>query len=95
MSFHKKQNFRVEVSAPIEDIELVTLETGELVKQFVRKDKELPDPEMFDLKNIHDAGMINQLEEINSKVISASEVNFGAVVRKYSKNNQTQTTTKE
>ena len=56
---------------------------GELICESVAQNKTLPDPEMFDLQNMLDAGV--DLEETSSKVIGAKSINADTVVRKYVK----------
>ena len=57
---------------------------GKFVQELVDQCKtRLPSTEMFDLKNMMDAGV--DLEEVNSKVLSTRVINADNVVRKYTK----------
>lgn len=59
---------------------------GEFVTEPTDQNKKLPDVEMFNLKNMLDAGV--DLEEVNSKIISTKSIDAGKVVRKYTKKSQ-------
>lgn len=82
MSFRCRQKYRGSHCEKAIVQELVTLESGELVKQ--SKDlteEQMPDMELFDINNQLKAGV--DLEEVNSKVFKSSKVDADSVVRKY------------
>ena len=81
--FRRKQKLSLAPSFVIYEPEEHFNNDGELVMESVAQNKTLPDPEMFDLKNMIDAG-IDQ-EEVKSAVLSPSSVNADNVVRKYTK----------
>lgn len=71
-------------SAHVRDIEETVNKDGEFVTKLVdQSEVKLPPTEMFDLKNILDAGV--DIDEVNSKVMSTRTVNADNVVRKYTK----------
>lgn len=84
MSFRCRQRYSGGHCGSVISQELVTLESGELVKQ--SKDlteEQMPDMELFDINNQLKAGI--DLEEVNSKVMKSSKVDVDKVVRKYTK----------
>lgn len=81
--FRRKQKLSLSPSFVIYEPEEHFNNDGELIMESVAQNKTLPDPEMFDLKNMIDAG-IDQ-EEVKSAVLSPSNVNADSVVRKYTK----------
>lgn len=93
MSFRCRQDFHPSACAPVIDFEQKELPTGEMVTAGVNLgETEMPQPELFDLKNQLEAGI--QLEEVNSKVMQASSVNAAGIVRKYTKKSSTSTEVK-
>lgn len=86
MPFRFRQKFNPASSHCVCEIEEKENNDGVFVKELVRQDKSLPDPAMFDLKNILEAGV--PLEEVNSKVMRSTSVNADSVVRKYTKNTE-------
>lgn len=84
MSFRCRQRYRGAYCGSVLEQELVTLESGELVKQSKDLTEErMPDMELFDINNQLKAGV--DLEEVNSKVMKSSKVDIDRVVRKYTK----------
>lgn len=83
MSFRQRQLFNPSYSRPITVVEDIIDSKGIFRKEPVSQSKAMPKPEMFDLTNMLAAGV--NLEEVNSKVLSASTVNADNVVRKYTK----------
>lgn len=82
MSFRCRQRYKGAHCDSVIVQELVTLESGELVKE--SKDltqEQMPDMELFDINNQLKAGI--DLEEVNSKVMKSSKVDVDKVVRKY------------
>lgn len=77
MSFRCRQKLNLSPSSEMFSREEKTLETGECVSSLVSSVKEMPDPEMFRLKNQLAAGV--NLEEVNSKVLSAKSVDLSKV----------------
>ena len=84
MPFRERQKLHIAFPCAVAEPELVELPTGEFIVEMVNQSEKLmPDPELFDLKNQLQAGV--NLEEVNSKVMSASSVDANSVVRKYTK----------
>ena len=83
MAFRKVQKFVPTNSHIVYELEEKVNKNGIFIKEYARQDKQLPDPDMFDLKNILDAGV--ELEEVNSKIMNSNTVNADTVVRKYTK----------
>lgn len=90
MSFRCKQKLRSFGSGKVWTIEERINEDGEYTYEYVDLGaKKLPDPKLFDLDAQLKAGV--DLEEVNSKVLSAKTVNADQVVRKYTKRTKTKT----
>lgn len=88
MPFRERQKLHIAFPCAVAEPELVELPTGEFIVEMVNQSEKLmPDPELFDLKNQLQAGV--NLEEVNSKVMSASSVDANSVVRKYTKKSTT------
>ena len=88
MPFRVRQRFAVASVVPVYDREEVTTPSGEVETQFTdQSDKQMPDPQLFDLQSQLKAGI--EPQEVNSKVLTASEVNASTVVRKYTKKSTT------
>ena len=84
--FRRKQILSLSPSFIIYEPEEHFNNDGELITESVAQNKTLPNPEMFDLKNMLDAGI--DIEETSSKVIGAKSVNADNVVRKYTKKSE-------
>lgn len=90
MPFRERQKLRLSFPCAVSEPELVELPSGEFVTQMVNQsEKVMPDAELFDLKNQLQAGV--NLQEVNSKVLTASSVDADSVVRKYTKKSTTTT----
>ena len=68
MSFRCRQKIRLCPSVETFTKEEKTLETGECLSSLVSSAKDMPDPELFRLKNQLAAGI--NLEEVDSKILS-------------------------
>lgn len=77
MSFRCRQKLNLSPSFEMFSKEEKTLENGECVSTLVSSVKDLPDPELFRLKNQLAAGV--NLEEVNSKVLSPKSVDLSRV----------------
>lgn len=88
MSFRCRQKINLCPSLETFTREETTLENGECVNSLVSSAKEMPDPEMFRLKNQISAGV--NMEEVNSKVLSPKTLDLSKVftTKKEVKNNE-------
>lgn len=94
MPFRERQKVHLATCTPVAELEVVTTPEGEVEVQLVdQSDKQMPDPELFDLKNQLKAGI--QPEEVQSTIMKSSTVSADAVVRKYTKKSTTQEVTNE
>lgn len=77
MSFRCRQKIILSPSLESFVREEKTLENGECVNVLSSSVKEMPDPEMFRLKNQISAGV--NLEEVNSKVLSPKSLDLSKI----------------
>lgn len=71
-------------SVHVREVEETVNKNGKFVTKLVdQSEVKLPTTDMFDLKNLLDAGV--DIEEVNSKVLSTRTINAANVVRKYTK----------
>ena len=89
MPFRERQRYKIPGYTNINYIqEIVDPDTGEVHE--ITEDvinKELPKPELFNLKTQLKAG-IDQ-EEVKSQILTDNNVNIDRVIRKYTKRNKT------
>lgn len=84
MPFRCRQVCHLAGCSPVVSLESKTLENGSIVVELVdQSEKKLPDPALFDLETQIDSGV--NLQEVNSKVLSASSVNADEVIDKFTK----------
>ena len=74
MSFRAKQKYRLSIPTIPIILEEKTLENGCVVREGVKANKDMPDPEMFKVENLQKAGV--SMEEVNSKVLGCKSVNI-------------------
>lgn len=91
MAFRLKQKLCLATSFVPQELEQTILESGEVVENRVAQNKKLPDPAMFELKNVLKAGV--QPEEVQTAIFQPKSVDADNVVRKYTR--KTKTPTKE
>ena len=89
MPFRERQRYKIPGSTNISYIkEIIDPDTGEVHE--INEDiinKELPKPELFDLKTQLKAGI--EQEEVKSQILTDNNVNIDKVIRKYTKRNKT------
>lgn len=83
MAFRYKQRLRLAPSFVPQELEQTILESGEVVERLTPQNKKMPDPAMFELKNVLNAGV--QPEEVQTKIMRPTSVNADNVVRKYTR----------
>lgn len=84
--FRRKQKLNIAPSFIIFEPESHFNNNGEMITELVAQNKNLPSSDMFDLKNMLDAGI--DIEETSSKIIGAKSVNADNIVRKYTKKSE-------
>ena len=87
MAFRLKQKLRLASSFVAQELEQTILESGEVVEKRVAQNKKLPDPVMFELKNVLKAGV--QPEEVQTAIFQPKSVDADNVVRKYTRKTKT------
>lgn len=87
MAFRLRQKLRLAPSFVPQELEQTILESGQVVEKLVSQDKKLPDPAMFELKNVLKAGV--QPEEVQTAIFQPKAVNADNVVRKYTRKTTT------
>ena len=88
MSFRKRQDLSICFPANVFVREDTTLENGSIISSYQDANKDLPDPELFKLKNLLDAGV--NLEEVNSKVLGTKKIDAQSVVEHFESKTNTQ-----
>lgn len=87
MAFRLKQKLRLATSFVPQELEQTIFESGQVVETLVPQNKKLPDPAMFELKNVLKAGV--QPEEVQTAIFQPKSVNADNVVRKYTRKTTT------
>lgn len=83
MAFRLKQKLCLAPSFVPQELEQTILESGEVVERLTPQNKKMPDPAMFELKNVLKAGV--QPEEVQTAIFQPKSVNADNVVRKYTR----------
>lgn len=78
MSFRLRQKMYMAVPCVPLLREDKTLENGEIIHDLVATDKELPDPELFRIENLRNAGV--DLQEVNSKVLGSKSFDVSKIL---------------
>lgn len=87
MPFRVKQKYIQSVCVPVVREKQVELESGQIVnKNEDLCQVKLPEAELFDMKNVLDAGI--DLEEVSSTILGSKQIDANKVIRKYTKKNK-------
>ena len=87
MPFRVKQKYIQSVCVPVMHEKQVELESGQIVnKNEDLCQVKLPEAELFDIKNVLDAGI--DLEEVSSTILGSKQIDADKVIRKYTKKNK-------
>lgn len=84
MPFRVKQKYVQSICIPVIHEKQVELESGQIVnKNEDLCQVKLPEAELFDMKNVIDAGI--ELEEVSSTILGSKQIDADKVIRKYTK----------
>jgi len=84
MPFRVRQKFKQAVCVPVLNEKQVELESGQIVnKSEDMCQVKLPEAELFDIKNVLEAGV--ELEEVSSTILGSKQIDANKVIRKYTK----------
>lgn len=84
MPFRVKQKYIQSVCVPVLNEKQVELESGQIVnKNEDLCQVKLPEAELFDIKNVLEAGV--DLEEVSSTILGSKQIDANRVIRKYTK----------